>query len=166
MSATAVAAVTHNKVDAAIMTDPALAIVSKQIRDLHILADTRSAEGVRAVFGVDSYPSAVLYSTAQWVDGHRLETKKLAHAITRTLEWMRSHSPDEIRGRMPAQFRTEDAASDLEGLQSLKAMLSPDGRLSPESAEIVRKVLSVSLEKVRLANIDLTKTYSNEFVSK
>ena len=62
ISATAVGAVTHNKVDAAVMTDPALAIVRKQMPGLHILADTRTAEGVRSVFGVESYPSAVLYS--------------------------------------------------------------------------------------------------------
>jgi hypothetical protein len=45
-------------------------------------------------------------------------------------------------------------------------MLSEDGRLTPESAAIVKKVLSVSLEKVRSANIDLSKTYTNEFVDR
>jgi NitT/TauT family transport system substrate-binding protein len=107
-----------------------------------------------------------LYSTAQWINSHRGQAPKLAHAITRTLDWMRSHTPEEIRARMPAQFRTDDAAADLEGLQSLKAMLSEDGRLTPESAAIVKKVLSVSLEKVRSANIDLAKTYTNEFLSR
>jgi NitT/TauT family transport system substrate-binding protein len=166
MSATAVAAVTHGKVDAAIMTDPALEIVRRQSPGLKILADTRTAEGTRSVFGVDTYPSVVLYSTVQWINSHRGQAPKLAHAITRTLDWMRSHKPEEIRARMPAQFRTDDAAADLEGLQSLKAMLSEDGRLTPESAAIVKKVLSVSLEKVRSANIDLAKTYTNEFLSR
>jgi NitT/TauT family transport system substrate-binding protein len=166
MSATAVAAMTHAKVDAAIMTDPALEMVRKQQPGLHILADTRTAEGTRAAFGVDTYPSAVLYSTTQWVDAHRVEASKLASAITRTLEWMRSHSPEEIRAKMPESFRTQDAAADIEGLQSLKAMLSEDGRFTPESAEAVKRVLSVSLEKVRSANIDLAKTYTNEFLSR
>jgi sulfonate transport system substrate-binding protein len=166
MSATAVAAVTRGKVDAAIMTDPALEIVRKQSPGLKILADTRTAEGTRAVFGVDTYPSVVLYSTAQWINRNRSQASKLAHAITRTLDWMRSHTREAIRERMPAQFRTDDAAADLEGLQSLKAMLSEDGRLTPESAAIVKKVLSVSLEKVRTANIDLAKTYTNEFLSR
>jgi NitT/TauT family transport system substrate-binding protein len=164
MSATAVAAVAHGKVDAAIMTDPALEVVRRQSPGLKILADTRTAEGTRAVFGVDTYPSVVLYSTAQWINSHRDQAPKLARAITRTLDWMRSHSPEEIRERMPKEFRTEDAATDIEGLQSLKAMLSEDGRLTPESAAIVKKVLSVSLEKVRSANIDLSKTYTNEFL--
>jgi len=160
----AVAAVTHGKVAAAIMTDPALEIVRRQSPGLKILADTRTAEGTRAVFGVDTYPSVVLYSTERWINGHRGQASKLAHAIMRTLDWMRSHTPEEIRARMPAQFRTENAAADLEGLQSLKTMLSEDGRITPESAAIVKKVLSVSLEKVRSADIDLAKTYTNEFV--
>src|SRR5271154_1244271 len=106
MSATAVGAVTHNKVDAAVMTDPALAIVRRQMPGLHILADTRTAEGVRSVFGVESYPSAVLYSKAEWVEKNRETAKKLAGAITRTLSWMRSHTAGEIREKMPASFRT------------------------------------------------------------
>ena len=164
MSATAVGAMTHAKVDAAVMTDPALEIVRKQQPGLKILADTRTAEGTRAVFGVDDYPSAVLYSTAQWVDGHRDEAARLARALQKTMAWMRSHTAEEIRARMPAAFRTEDAATDIEGLNSLKAMLSADGSISAESAEAVRRVLSVSLEKVRAAKIDLSKTYTNDFV--
>lgn len=164
MSATAVGAMTHAKVDAAVMTDPALEIVRKQQPGLKILADTRTAEGTRAVFGVDDYPSAVLYSTAQWVDGHRDESGRLARALQKTMAWMQSHTAEEIRARMPAAFRTEDAATDIEGLNSLKAMLSADGSISAESAEAVRRVLSVSLEKVRAAKIDLSKTYTNDFV--
>jgi NitT/TauT family transport system substrate-binding protein len=166
MSATAVGAITHGKVDAAIMTDPALEVARKQSPGLKVLADTRTAEGTRAVFGVDTYPSVVLYSTARWLQAHGSEAGKLAHAITRTLDWMRAHTAEEIRARMPAQFRTEDASTDNEGLQSLKAMLSEDGRLTPESAAMVKKVLSVSLEKVRSADIDLAKTYTNEFVGR
>ncbi len=115
MSATAVGAVTHNKVDAAVMTDPALAIVRKQMPGLHILADTRTAEGVRSVFGVESYPSAVLYSKTEWVEKNRDTAKLLAGAITKTLSWMRSHTPEEIREKMPASFRTEDAADRRRG---------------------------------------------------
>ena len=166
MSATAVGAMTHARVDAAIMTDPALEMVRRQLPGARILADTRTAEGTRAVFGVDIYPSVVLYSTAQWIGGHRDEAGRLARAITRTLEWMRTHSPEDIRKAMPAAFRTENAPADLEGLESLQAMLSEDGRMTPESAEAVRKVLAVSLESVRAATIDLSKTYTNDFVNR
>jgi NitT/TauT family transport system substrate-binding protein len=164
MSATAVGAVTHNKVDAAVMTDPALAIVRKQMPGLHILADTRTAEGVQSVFGVESYPSAVLYSKTDWVERNRDTARQLAGVITKTLSWMRSHSPEEIRGKMPASFRTEDPATDVEVLRTAQAMLSLDGKFTPEAIEAVRRVLSTSLPAVRDAKIDLAKTYTNELV--
>lgn len=166
MTATAVGAISHGKVDAAIMTDPALAIVRKQIPDLKILADTRTAEGTRAVFGVDAYPSAVLYSTPAWLDAHRDQARRLARAITRTLAWMRARTPEEIREKMPAAFRTDDAATDIDCLRSMQAMLSSEGKLTLDSAEAVRKVLSASLAEVRSARIDLSQTYTNEFVTK
>ncbi len=164
MSATAVGAVTHNKVAAAIMTDPARAIVRKQMPGLHILADTRTGEGVRAVFGVESYPSAVLYSKSDWVEKNRETAKQLAGVITKTLAWMRSHTAEEIREKMPASFRTEDAPTDLEVLRTAQAMLSVDGKFTPEAAGAVLKVMSTSLPPVRDAKIDLGKTYTNELI--
>jgi NitT/TauT family transport system substrate-binding protein len=166
MAATAVGAMTHGKVDAAIMTDPSLAIVLKQRPMTRLLADTRTAEGVRVIFGADQYPSAVLYSTAPWLERHSQEARRLARALTRTLDWMRTHPPEQIRARMPERFRTEDVEADLESLRTYQAMLSPDGKLTPESVEIVRKVLSLTLDNVRTANIDLGKTYTNEFIDR
>lgn len=164
MSATAVAAVTHHEVDAAVMTDPALAIIQKQMPGLHILADTRTAAGVRTVFGVESYPSAVLYSTTEWVTKNRATAERLAEAIGRTLSWMRARTPEEIRAKMPASFRTDDDATDIEVLRAAQAMLSVDGRFTPEAVEAVRQVLNTSLPAVRDAKIDLGKTYTNDLV--
>lgn len=163
MTATAVGAMTHGQVDAAIMTDPALEIVKKEMPKLTSLADTRTAEGVRQIYGVDAYPSVVLYSTPQWIERNHEAASRLALAMDRTLDWMRSHTPEEIRDRMGAQFRSSDAATDVTGLRYMQAMLSPDGRMTPESAAAVRKVLSISLEDVRDAKIDLGQTYTNEF---
>jgi len=166
MSATAVGAVTHGTVDAAIMTDPAFHMVLKQMPGLRILADTRTGEGVREVFGVDSYPSTVLYSTSSWIEAHPDQVRRLTRAIVRTVAWMRSHSPGAVRAQMPQEFRTDDEDSDIEVLQATQAMLSLDGKLTPESAEAVRVVLGVSLDSVRTAAIDLGKTYTNEFVER
>lgn len=161
---TAVGAVTHNKVDAAIMSDPALAMVRKQMPGLHVLADMRTEEGVRSAFGVETYLATVLYSKTEWIEKNRDTAKRLAGAIMKTLSWMRSHTPEEIREKMPASFRTEDAAADVEVLRTVQPMLSPDGKFTPEAVEAVHKVLSTSLESVRNAKIDLSKTYTNELV--
>lgn len=116
------------------------------------------------MFGVESYPSAVLYSKTEWVEKNRETAKLLAGAITRTLSWMRSHTAEEIRAAMPAAFRTEDAATDIGVLRTAQAMLSVDGKFTPEAVEAVHQVLSGSLDSVRNAKVDLGKTYTNELV--
>jgi NitT/TauT family transport system substrate-binding protein len=163
MSATAVAAITHSNVDAAIMTDPALGMVREKLPALKILADTRTAAGTREVFGVDEYPSVVFYSTGAWLASHHEEAHRMAQAGLRTMQWLRANSASQIRDRLPAQFRTDNQAVDIAGLEALKAMLSTDGKLSLDAAAAVRKVLSVSIENVRNANIDLAMTFTNEF---
>ncbi len=163
MSATAVAAVTHSNVDAAIMTDPALGMVRGKMPALKILADTRTGAGTREVFGVDEYPSVVLYSTPKWLAANHEQARRMARAGLRTMDWLRANSAGQIRDRLPVQFRTDDQAVDIAGLEALKAMLSTDGKLSLEAAATVRKVLGVSIENVRTANIDLAGTFTNEF---
>lgn len=140
-------------------------MLQKQAPSLKILADTRDREGVRKVFGVDTYPASVLYSTGAWFGAHHEEAMHLARALSATLQWMRSHSAEEIRGKMPASLRIEDAAVELEGVRSLRNMLSEDGIFSADGAATVQKVLGTSMENVRNAKIDLAKTYTNEFLA-
>jgi NitT/TauT family transport system substrate-binding protein len=165
LGATAVAAAGRNLVAAEILTDPTVGLLQKQVPSLRILADTRDRDGVRQVFGVDVYPASVLYSTGSWIAGHHEEAARLTRALRSTLQWMRSHSAEEIREKMPATLRIEDAAVELEGVRSLKNMLSEDGLFTADGATLVQKVLATSMENVRNAKIDLSKTYTNEFVA-
>jgi NitT/TauT family transport system substrate-binding protein len=43
-------------------------------------------------------------------------------------------------------------------------MFSPDGVMNADGARAARTVLAASMEKVRGATIDVSKTYTNEFV--
>jgi NitT/TauT family transport system substrate-binding protein len=164
-SSTAAAAVERGKVDAAVMTEPALTQVRKRNPDLRILADMRNAAGVREVFGSETYPASVLYSTTEWIERNRETAGGLARAIRRTLEWMQQHSPEQIAEKMPAAYRGEDAAIYVEALRNAMPMFSPDGVMRADGAEAVKKVLSLSLEKVRAANVDTAQTFTNEFVT-
>ena len=164
LGATAVAAAGRNLVAAEILTDPTVGLLQKQVPSLRILADTRDREGVRQVFGVDVYPASVLYSTSSWLGTHREEAARLTRSLSATLLWMRSHSAEEIIQEMPATLRIEDAAIELEGVRSLKNMLSEDGLFTADGASLVQKVLATSMENVRNAKVDLSKTYTNEFL--
>ena len=84
LGATAVAAADRNRVDAEILTDPTVGLLRKRVPNMRILADTRDAEGVRQVFGVDHYPASVLYSSSAWLGSHKEEAARLAKALERT----------------------------------------------------------------------------------
>lgn len=164
-AATAVAAIEHDKVAAGMMADPAFTVVAKRNPGVRVLADLRHADGVKDAFQTATYPASVLYSKGDWIRAHRDTTTKLARAITRALAWMQAHGAREIAARSPASFRGNDDALYVDALASSMPMFSPDGKMSADGAEAVRRLLAASLDKVRGASIDLSKTYTNEFVS-
>ena len=164
-TATAVAAMERGKVDAAILFDPAITQLSKRVSTVSILEDTRSEEGVERVFREKNYPASVFYSNAAWVAGNPDVARRLASAIVKTLQWMQQHSPEEIMEKMPETYRGQDPAVYLEALKHSMPMYSPDGRISRPGAEAVKAVLSLSVEKVRNANIDVGKTFTNKFIT-
>lgn len=165
MSAGSVAAMEAGRVDAAVMAEPAISQLEKRRGALQVLADTRTVEGVRQVYGVDAYPAAVLYSSAEWVGKNEVLAERLAGAMRRTLEWIQSHSAAEIAAKMPVEFQGGDAAMYAQAIERSKGMFSPDGVLAPEAAEAALRVMGESMEKVRNAKIDVRECYTNRFVS-
>jgi NitT/TauT family transport system substrate-binding protein len=163
-AATAIAAIEHGKVAAGMMADPSFTLVQKRNPGVRVLADLRTAAGVKDAFGTDTYPGSVLYSNAEWIAANRDTTARLARAITKTLGWMQTHSPQEIAARTPKSLRGEDDALYVEALKASLPMFSPDGVMAADGAEEVRTLLAGSIDKVRAATIDMAKTYTNEFV--
>ena len=88
----------------------------------------------------------------------------MATAIVRTLGWIHGHSPELVREKLPDASRTQDVQSDLEALRIAIPFFSSDGMISPESAQVAREAAEATLPKIRDAHIDLTKTYTNEWV--
>jgi NitT/TauT family transport system substrate-binding protein len=163
-AATAIAALEHGKVDVGMVADPAFTLVHRRNPGVRVLADLRTAEGVNAALGTHAYPASVLYARGDWIRANRDTTQRLARAITRTLAWMQTHSPQEIADKTPKTFRGEDDALYVEALKASMPMFSPDGVMPAEGTEVVRTLLAGSMEKVRNATIDVSKTYTNEFV--
>ncbi len=164
-AATAIAAIEHGKVDAGMMADPAFTLVRTRNPTVRVLADLRHAEGVKQAFGSDTYPASVLYAQGAWIRANRETARHLARAIVRTLEWIQTHSAQEIADKTPASFRGEDPALYVEALKSSLPMFSPDGVMAADGAESVHTLLAGSMPNVRNAKIDMAKTYTNEFVN-
>jgi NitT/TauT family transport system substrate-binding protein len=163
-AATAIAAVEHGKVDAGWMADPAFTIVQKRNPAIRVLADLRDEAGTKAAFNTATYPGAVLYASGDWLRANRDTATRLARAIVKTLEWMEEHSEREITERTPKAMRGEDDGLYADALKNSRAMFSTDGLMTAEGAAAVRTLLSGSMEPVRSATIDLSKTYTNELI--
>jgi NitT/TauT family transport system substrate-binding protein len=163
-AATAIAALEHGKVDVGMVADPAFTLVHRRNPTVRVLADLRTAEGVDAALGTHAYPASVLYAKGEWIRANRDTTRRLARAITRTLTWMQAHTPQEIADKTPKTFRGDDDALYVEALKASMPMFSPDGMMAAEGTEVVRTLLAGSMDKVRAATIDLSNTYTNEFI--
>jgi NitT/TauT family transport system substrate-binding protein len=163
LAATAVAAMEHGKVQAAIMLDPAATLLQNKYKDFRILADTRSAKDTLDVFGGE-YPGGSLYTRADWIQKNEATVQKMTNAIISTLKWIHSHTPEEIMARMPDELIGPDKALYLAALKNTIPMFSQNGMMDPKGAQAVLAVFSQSVPEIAKANIDLSKTYTNRFV--
>jgi NitT/TauT family transport system substrate-binding protein len=164
-NASAVAAMERGTVDAAVMTDPAISAIVRRAGPVRILADTRTEQGTRDELGAGMYPASVLYATPGWLAGHASEAKALARALQRTLAWMREHDAATIAGRLPAAMRGDDPALFTAALAASLGIFSPNGAMPDDGPSAVRRVLELSLPKVRATPVDLKATYTNEYLT-
>jgi NitT/TauT family transport system substrate-binding protein len=164
LAGTAVAAMERGRVDAAIMLEPALSQLQQRMGKLVLLVDTRTQAGVSEIFGTDGYPGIALYARSKWLAENQATATKLAAAVTRALHWIHDHSAEEIADAMPEQLVRGDRALYVTTVATAKSTVSTDGRMHVEGAEAVRRMLAVSVPEVADADIDLTATYTNEFL--
>lgn len=163
LGATAVAAMQQGQIEAAVMLDPSVTVLQGSYPDLRILSDTRTQKDTLDVFGGE-YPGGSLYSTAAWIKSHEKETQALTNAIVNTLDWIHSHSPEEIMAKMPPEIVGKNKELYLAALKNTMPMYSKTGMMDPKGADAVLAVFSESSPEVAKANIDLSKTFTNRFV--
>ena len=161
----AVAAMEQGQVDAAVMLEPDISVLTKRIgHEPVLLEDVRTAEGLREVFDTDSWPSSSLYAKTEWLDQNKETAGKLAKAIKRTLEYIDGHSGEEIAAAMPEKFSGGDKALYAKVIEELKVTLSKDGAFTEEGAQAVLKTQQVANPEVGDKDIKLEETYTNEFL--
>ena len=163
LDATAVAAMEHGTVQAAVMLDPAATLLQNKYKDMVKLSDTRTQKDTLAVFGGE-YPGGALYTRADWIAKNEATVQKLTNAILATLKWIHSHSAEEIMAKMPEELVGGDKALYLAALKNMIPMYSETGKMDPKGAQAVLAVFSQSVPEIAKANIDLSKTYTNKYV--
>ncbi|GAA0411417.1 ABC transporter substrate-binding protein [Streptomyces luteireticuli] len=161
---TFVAALQRGSVDAGMTTDPTVAqILAKGAGK--VLIDMRTPEGSRAALG-GLYPSSSLYMNTSWVDGHKEIVQRLANALVKTLKWMASHRPEEIAAKMPADYAKGGKELYTKAIAGTLPMFTEDGVMPEDGPRTVHEVLKSFNPELGHASVDLSRTYTTEFVKK
>ena len=160
---TFIAAMKQKAIDCGMTTEPT---VSQALSDgtAFILLDMRTAQGSKAALG-GTYPATSLYMTSDWVSGNKDTVQKLVNAYVATLKWIQGHSAQEIADKMPADYYKgvgKDAYA--AALNSEKGIFNPTGLMPADGPPTCLAVLSAFNDQVKGKSIDLTRTYTDEFV--
>ncbi|MBN9242263.1 MAG: ABC transporter substrate-binding protein [Mesorhizobium sp.] len=160
--ATFIAAMQQDKIQGGMTTEPTISRLLKT-GDAKVLVDMRTKEGTKEALG-GTYPAASLYMENAWVDAHKEEAQKLANAFVKTLAFINTHTAAEIADKMPADFYVGDKEAYVKALDAGKAMFTADGVMPEDGPKTVLDVLSKFSKNVKGKQIDLSKTYTTEFV--
>jgi NitT/TauT family transport system substrate-binding protein len=159
---TFIAAIKQNKIDAGMSTEPTIGQLLST-GEAKVLVDLRSVETTQAALG-GPYPGASLYVSSTWLEKNKPVAQKLANAMVKTMRWMASHSAAEIADKMPKEYMVGNRDLYVQGLAAGKSQFTVDGRMPANGPETVLKVMSSFSKNVMGKQIDLSKTYSVEFV--
>ncbi|MED1471649.1 ABC transporter substrate-binding protein [Bacillus salipaludis] len=158
---TLIAAMQNNRIDAAVTSEPTASLL-KNKHLAYTFVDMNSKEGTEKALG-GRYAATSLYMTNDYVKAHPDVVQKLANAYVRTLKWMSTHTPEEIADKLPEEYYAGDKALYIQALKGQLPMFTTDGKMPSGVPENVKKILS-AFKPVQ--NVDLSQTYTNDFVNK
>jgi len=162
--ASAIAAMRRGDIDAMVHLDP---VIQRLEADgvVQAVVDTRSAEGVAAVYG-GPYHAACLYAKDEFIAAHPATTQAIVDAQVRALRWLQTATPEEIVASVPPAFLGGEPAAYRAALVKNLQILSPDGRLDLDGAVRVLAALRGFEPFMRQADVDPARALTNDFVAR
>jgi NitT/TauT family transport system substrate-binding protein len=164
LGAQAVAAIKSGQIDAISNTDPVMTKL-EQDKAIRLIADTRTVKGTQAVWGAP-LPAGVLHAAVEFVQKNPNTVQALANAIVRADKWIAKASATDVAKVVPESYLLGDRALYLFSYDKVKEAISPDGMISDAGAKATVKALAAFDPAIKPAEIDLGRTYTNEFAKK
>lgn len=160
----AIAAIESGNIDALSNVDPVMTML-EQKQAVKIVADTRTLAGTEQLFG-GPMPAGCLYAPEEFVQKNPNTVQALATAMVKALKWLQQAGPSDIVRTVPEAYLLGDRALYLASYNNVKAAISPDGLIPEAGAKTTLKALASFNPKVRPDQIDLSRTFTNEFTRK
>ena len=159
-----IAAMKSGQIDAVSNVDPMITKLELD-GDVRIVADTRSLKGTQEVWGAP-LPAGCLYAPEEFLRKHPNVALALASAIVRADKWIQNASATDVAKVVPAAYLLGDQALYLFAYDKVKQAISPDGLIPDAGAKATLAALREFDPGVKGAQIDLARTYTNEFTKK
>ncbi|OCC01353.1 nitrate ABC transporter substrate-binding protein [Labrys sp. WJW] len=160
--ATFIAAMQQDQIQAGMTTEPTIGRMLKS-GTARVLIDMRTVKGSEEALG-GTYPAASLYMPTAWVEKNKDAVQKLANAFVKTLRFINTHTAAEITEKMPKEFYGDDKDGYIKGLEAGKGMFTADGVMPEDGPKTVLSVLQSFKKELQGKQIDLSKTFTTEFV--
>ncbi len=161
--ATLIGAMQHKNVDCAMTTEPT---VSQLLATggAYILLDMRTAAGTSTALGGE-YPATSLYMKTSYVTQNPVTVQKLVNAYVETLKYIQANDGATVVTKIPADYYA-GAGKDawVKAFDAEKGIYNPTGIMPPNGPPTNLKVLSAFNKDVQGKTIDVTKTYTDQFV--
>ncbi|GLH67720.1 ABC transporter substrate-binding protein [Geothrix edaphica] len=129
-----------------------------------VLVDLRTPEDTARALG-GPYPASCLYMQTAWVNRHKPEVQKLVNALVKALRYIQGHTAAEIAAHVPADYYGQDKAIYIRALARSKPIFIPDGRMPANGPANVLRILTHTERSLQGKAVDLTSTYTLEFVN-
>src|SRR5215469_5381622 len=154
----AVAAFKSGGVDAIANLEP---VISTLERDglLSILADTRTEEGTKRLFG-GANPAAVLYLKNDFIEKNPKTVQTLVNAFYKALKFIERASPEEIAASVPEEYYLNDKQLYLTAVKNSKPSYSRTGLITPDGMKAALELLSYD-PAIAAGAADTAKTFDD-----
>src|SRR6266446_6901338 len=159
-----IAAIKRGDIDAVSNLDPMMTKLEMD-GDIKVVADTRTEEGTRAIFG-GSNPAAVLYVRQDFIDKNPATVQALVNAFYKTLKWLERASPEQVAATVPEEYWLGDKALYMAAVKASKPAYSLDGVIPAAGMRSTNDMLIAFDEELKGANVDLARTFDDRFVKK
>jgi len=160
----AIAAIRSGQIDAISNIDPVMTML-EQKGDVKIIADTRTLKGTEQLFG-GPMPAGCLYAPEDFVKKNPKTVQAMTNAMVRALKWLQTAGPSDIIKTVPENYLLGDRALYLAAYGKVKDAISTDGLIPDEGVKNSYRAMASFIPAIKEADIDVSRTYTNEFVRK
>ncbi len=160
----ALSAILAGQVDAIANLDPVISMLQQQ-GAIKVVSDTRTLKETEAVFG-GPMPAGCLYAPRAFVERNPNTVQALTNAMVRALKWLQAAGPSDIVKTVPESYLLGDRALYLAAWTNVREAISPDGLIPEAGGRTALRTLQTFDKELQGKQIDLSRTYTNEFVRK